>query len=483
MSHATSPSEKSDSESGGFTLPPLRPGPHQRRLDVIALVATFGGLLFGYDTGVINGALEPMKNELHLTTTLEGLVTATLLAGAALGALVGGKMNDQLGRRRTLTIIAVLFFVGTIGGVFAPNVEVMLPFRVILGFAVGAASVSVPVYLAELSPTERRGTLSGRNELAIVVGQLLAFVMNAIIFSLWGEYHGVWRIMLAVAALPAVALFVGMLRMPESPRWLISQGRHDDALAVLTQVRTEDRARAEMAEVEHLAQEEAETQTGGWTDLAVPWIRRIVLTACGLAAAQQLTGVNTIQYYGTQLLTQAGFSAQSAIIANIANGVLPVIGSAICLFYLIDRVSRRSILLWGFVATTTCHGFIALAATLMAPSVGRAYVILILCAIFLFFMQLMLNVPMWVCLSEIFPLRMRGFAMGLSVTVLWLVNTAITFLFPSIVAASGLQGAFLMFFLIGLLLIAFVWKFLPNTGGRSLEQLEEEFAAGNFNLR
>lgn len=477
MSHGAS------STGSQFALPPLRPGPHQRRLDMIAVVATFGGLLFGYDTGVINGALEPMKAELGLTTTTEGLVTATLLAGAALGAIVGGQMNDRLGRRKTLTIVAVLFFVGTLGGVFAPNVEFMLPARVILGFAVGAASVSVPVYLAELAPMERRGALSGRNELAIVIGQLLAFVMNAIIFNLWGEYHGVWRIMLAVAAVPAVALFAGMLRMPESPRWLISKGRHTEALSVLTQIRTEDRAQAEMAEVEHLAKEEAETQTGGWADLAVPWIRRIVLIACGLAAAQQLTGVNTIQYYGTQLLTQAGFSAQSAIIANIANGVLPVIGSAICLFVLIDRVSRRRILLWGFVATTTCHGFIALAATLMPPSIARAYVILALCAVFLFFMQLMLNVPMWVCLSEIFPLRLRGFAMGLSVTVLWLVNAVITFLFPSIVAASGLQGAFLMFFVIGLVLIAFVWKFLPNTSGRSLEELEEDFAAGRFNLR
>ena len=248
MSHGFSPTG-----GGTIPLPPLRPGPHQRRLDLIAVVATMGGLLFGYDTGVINGALEPMKADLGLTTITEGLVTATLLIGAALGALIGGRMNDRLGRKTTLTIVAVVFFVGTLGGVFAPNIEIMLPARIILGFAVGAASVTVPVYLAELAPTERRGALSGRNELAIVIGQMLAFIINALIFNIWGEHDGVWRIMLAVAAIPAVALFVGMLRMPESPRWLISQGRHDDALAVLVQVRSEDRARAEMAEVEHLA--------------------------------------------------------------------------------------------------------------------------------------------------------------------------------------------------------------------------------------
>lgn len=159
-------------ERSSVTLPPLRPGPHQRRLDLIAVVATFGGLLFGYDTGVINGALEPMKQDLGLTAVTEGLVTSVLLIGAAIGALVSGRMNDAIGRKKTLTIIAVVFFVGTAGAVLAPNLAVMLPSRFILGLAVGGASVTVPVYLAELAPTERRGTLSGRNELAIVIGQM-----------------------------------------------------------------------------------------------------------------------------------------------------------------------------------------------------------------------------------------------------------------------------------------------------------------------
>ena len=475
MSHGFSP-------AGGSTvaLPPLRPGPHQRRLDLIAVVATMGGLLFGYDTGVINGALEPMKADLGLTTVTEGLVTATLLVGAALGALIGGRMNDRLGRKRTLTIVAVLFFLGTLGGVFAPNIEIMLPARIILGFAVGAASVTVPVYLAELAPMERRGALSGRNELAIVVGQMLAFVINALIFNIWGEHDGVWRIMLAVAAVPAVALFFGMLRMPESPRWLISQGRHDEALAVLTQVRTQDRARAEMAEVEHLADEEKQAHLGGWKDMKVFWIRRLILIGCGLAAAQQLTGINSIMYYGTELLKEAGFSASAAIIANIANGVLAVVGSAICLFFVVDRVRRRDLILRGFIATTACHGLILAAALMMPEGTARAVVILVLCVTFVFFMQLALNVPVWVCLSEMFPLRLRGFAMGLSITVMWLVNAALTFAFPVIVASAGLQGIFGMFFVVGLIVIGFIWKYLPNTSGRSLEQLEEDFAAGKL---
>jgi major inositol transporter-like SP family MFS transporter len=461
-------------------LPALRAGPHQRRLDLVAVVATFGGLLFGYDTGVINGALEPMKLALGLTSYTEGLVTATLLIGAAAGAIVGGRMSDKIGRKKTLMIVAVFFLLGTLGGVFAPNLDVMLPARIILGFAVGAASVTVPVYLAELAPMERRGTLCGRNELAIVIGQMLAFIINAIIANLWGGHTGVWRYMLAVAAIPAVCLFVGMLRMPESPRWLISKGRHGEALGVLLQVRDERRARAEMAEVEYLAKEEAESQSGSWSDLRVGWIRRIVITGCGLAVAQQLTGINSVMYYGTQLLHEAGFSVNAAGIANIANGVLAVAGSAICLFVLIDRVERRSLILFGFIACTIVHGLIVLAATFIPEGLTKAYSILVLCVTFVFFMQMALNVPVWVCLSEMFPLRLRGFAMGLSILCMWLVNAAITFSFPIIVERAGLQGIFGLFFIVGVLASVFLWKMLPNTSGRSLEQLEASFTTGNF---
>ncbi|WP_226346842.1 sugar porter family MFS transporter [Agilicoccus flavus] len=464
----------------GVELPPLQPGPHQRRLDLIAVVATFGGLLFGYDTGVINGALEPMKADLGLTTVTEGLVTATLLIGAAVGALASGILNDRLGRKQTLTIIAVVFFVGTLGCVFAPGLGVMLPSRFVLGLAVGAASATVPVYLAELAPTERRGTLSGRNELAIVLGQMLAFVINAIIASLWGQHEGVWRYMLAVCAIPAVFLFLGMLRMPESPRWLISKGRQEDALGVLMQVRTEDRARAEMAEVEHLADEEAESQTGGLSDLGVDWVRRLIVIGCGLAAAQQVTGINSIMYYGTQLLTEAGFTARAAIIANVANGVLAVVGTAICLFVVIDRVARRKLIIFGFVATTTIHGLITVVATVMPAGTTRAYVILVLCVTFVFFMQCCLNAPVWVALSELFPLRLRGIGMGLSILCMWLVNAALTFAFPVVVGVAGLQGMFGIFFVVGLVAIVFLWKMLPNTSGRSLEELEESFSQGQF---
>ncbi|MGX9295623.1 sugar porter family MFS transporter [Tsukamurella paurometabola] len=473
---------------GGTALPALRPGPHQRRMDLVAVVATFGGLLFGYDTGVLNGALEPMKHDLGLTTTTEGLVVSTLLIGAAVGALACGRLADAIGRRKTMIILAVIFFVGTLGAVVANDLAVMLPARFVLGLAVGGASVVVPVYLSELAPTERRGALSGRNELAIVVGQLLAFVINAIIAAVWPPltdsnpdgHPGVWRIMLAVCAVPAVCLFLGMLRMPESPRWYISKGRHDEALAVLMQVRTEDRARAEMAEVEQLAQEEEAAQTGGWADLAIPWVRRIMLAAVILAIAQQLTGINSVMYYGTEMLKTAGFSDSAAPIANIFMGVSAVVGSAICLFVLIDRVPRRRLILLGMAGVTVFHGLTVLSALVLPEGKVQAYGVLIFVALFVLAMQTALNVPVWVCLSELFPLRLRGFGMGLSVLVLWLTNALVGQLFPTLIKVGGIVGTYGTFFVVCALFGFLIYKTLPNTSGRSLEDLEESFSHGDF---
>ncbi|GAA0535398.1 MFS transporter [Saccharopolyspora thermophila] len=281
-------------------------GPHARRLRTITLVATFGGLLFGYDTGVINGALPYMQSDLGLTPLTEGLVTSSLLFGAAIGAFTGGRLADARGRRRTILALAGIFLAGTLACTFAPDAAFMVAARFVLGLAVGGASVTVPTYLAEVSPAERRGRLVTQNELMIVTGQLLAFTFNAAIAGLLGESAHVWRYMLVVASLPAVVLWFGMLVMPESPRWLASRGRLGEALDVLRQVRSAQRAEAELADVQRLAEEDEKAQTGGWSDLAVPWIRRLVLVGIGIAVVQQLSGVNTIMYYGTQTCRAPG---------------------------------------------------------------------------------------------------------------------------------------------------------------------------------
>lgn len=461
-------------------FPVLQPGPHTRRLDLITLVATLGGLLFGYDTGVINGALEPLIEDFGLTPTTEGLVTSSLLVGAAFGAAIGGWLADRLGRKKAMLLIAVVIFSGTLGCVFAPDLGVMLPSRFILGLAVGAASVTVPVYLAELAPTERRGALSGRNELAIVFGQMLAFIINAIIFNVWGEHDHVWRIMLAICAIPAVALFIGMLFQPESPRWLIDKGRLDEALSVLSQVRDRERAQAEIDEILRLKREKPTQSLNRWQALKLPWVIKLMIAGVGVAMAQQLTGVNSIMYYGTQVLSQAGFSASAAIIANIANGAIAVIATALCLFVFIDRVSRRKLIIFGFIMVTVVHTLILIVALTMEASVTRAWIMLVLFVTFMFFVQLCLNAPIWVALSEMFPLHLRGLGMGISVFCMWIVNAGITLAFPIVVDFAGLQGMFGIFAVVNALLILFLWKTLPNTSDKSLEELEESFSTGDF---
>lgn len=462
------------------TLPPLLPGPHLRRLDVITVVATFGGLLFGYDTGVINGALDPMVADLGLTPATEGLVTSSLLVGAALGALVCGRLADRLGRRRTLVVLAVVFFLGALGSVVAPSFEVMVPMRLVLGAAVGGASVTVPVYLAELAPTERRGAITGRNEIAIVVGQLAAFVVNAVIGTVWSDHPGVWRYMLAVQAVPAVALFAGMLRMPESPRWLLGRGREDEALAVLRQVRDPQRAAAELLEVRALvAQERAEAAVGGgggWAELRLPWVRRLVLIGVGVAVVNQLGGINAVMYYGTQLLRQTGFSGDVALVANVLNGVFSVLGMLVGL-RVINRVTRRALLLTGLTGIIASHLMIALCSAALPEGTARSVAVTLFLVLFVGFNQASVGLVCWVVLAELFPLRVRGLAIGLCVFWNWTANAVISGFFPSVVAGIGVNGTFLAFAGLNVLSWLFVRYVLPETRDRSLEQLEEDFRA------
>ena len=458
-------------------LPALGRGSYNKRVGMVAVIATFGGLLFGYDTGVLNGALSFMISYFNITPWEEGLITFVLLIGAAAGALFGGRISDRYGRRRFIIVLAVLFFIGALGSVFSLRFDVLLTFRFILGLAVGGASVTVPVYLAEVAPFEKRGSLVSRNELMIVTGQFLAFLINAIIGNVWGSNPDVWRYMLAVAVLPAFVLFFGMLRMPESPRWLVSKGRDEEAHAVLGTMRSEERAAAEMAEVQELAELERQEHLGSWKEiLSKRWTRRLLLIGFGIAFFQQLTGINSMMYYGTQVLEQAGFDRNAALGFNVLNGLASVLPMIVAL-YIINRVSRRSMMITGFIGTTTAHIGVGLVGILLpADNMIRPWLLLVFIVAFIAMMQGTIGPLSWLMISEIFPLRMRGIMIGASALVLWLTNAVISLVFPSLVAALGF-GTFLLFAAVGLVAIAFMAKFLPETGGRSLEEFEETFKA------
>jgi len=454
----------------------------RKRLHQITLVATFGGLLFGYDTGVINGAFSSLKENMALTPDTEGLVMSVLLVGAALGSIGGGKLADFFGRRKYLIYLSVVFFFGALLSAGAPDVTTLLIARFFLGFAVGGASVTAPTFISEVAPTEMRGRLTGLNEVAIVIGQLAAFAVNAVIGLLWGHLPDVWRYMLLVQAIPSIFLLIGMWRAPESPRWLLSKGRREEALAILKQIRPEARAIKEYQDIITLIDLEKAKKLNARGDLSIifntPWLFKLILVGIAFAALQQTTGVNVIMYYGTEILKTAGFSERMSLVANVLNGVFSVGGMIFGVMYLVDRFKRKTLIIYGFALMATLHLIIAGADYFLVGDM-KATVIWLLGALFVGVMQGTLGFLTWVVLAELFPLKVRAFSMGISVFFMWVMNAIVSYLFPLLQAKLGLGPVFLIFAVINYLAIIFVVKALPETSNKSLEQLEEELSAGN----
>jgi major inositol transporter-like SP family MFS transporter len=457
---------------------------YQSNLRTAVLVSTFGGLLFGFDTGVINGALPYMArpDQLNLTAFTEGVVASSLLIGAAIGALFGGRLADRVGRRRTILILAIIFATAAIGCATAPALAPMVVFRVLLGLGVGGASVTVPAYLAEISPANRRGRIVTRNELMIVTGQFLAFLSNAVLANVFASHAPIWRWMLAIAVIPAIALWIGMNFMPESPRWFALRGRFEDCLGVLLKIRPEAEARAEAATVVEAVERERHMEKSSWRDLVrTPWTRRVLLIAIGIAMVNQLTGVNSIMYYGTQIISASGLSMNSSLIANVGNGVVSVVAMLVGI-WLLGYIGRRRMVIGGLIGTTTAHLLIGLVSYQMVDGPTKAYVVLGLTITFLAFMQGAVGPATWVLLAEIFPNRVRGLGMGAAIFCMWMTNFAITLLFPWLVSDGGvgISNTFFIFVGLGLVALAFSVKWLPETKGKTLEQIEWAFADGRI---
>src|SRR5918993_1825902 len=435
---------------------------------LVYFFGALGGMLFGYDTGVISGAILFISDELQLTPSLEGLVVASLLLGAAIGAACAGPLSDRLGRRNLIIIAAVLFTIGAIGAALAPNGGVLVLFRVLLGIAVGTAALVVPLYLSEIAPTEIRGAISSLNQLNIVVGILLAFIVNALLAN-----SEAWRWMMGLAAIPSLVLLIGMFLLPETPRWLVSQDRDEDARDVLRRSRNEEETEKEIRDIREVEEQEE----GGLRELTASWVRPALMVAIGLAVFQQIIGINTIIYYAPTTLTNVGYGAAAAIYANLIIGVVNVLMTLVAI-WIIDRVGRKPLLLVGLVGMVASLTILGLSTLLLsepsAPTDAVAVITLLCLAGFIISFAATWGPTVWVMLPEVLPLRIRGTAMGVAIFLHWIANFIVSQTFPSLLASLGPGPVFLGYAVIGVVAFVFVSAFVTETKGRSLEEIEAD---------
>jgi SP family sugar:H+ symporter-like MFS transporter len=435
---------------------------------LVYFFGALGGMLFGYDTGVISGAILFIEADLGLNAFSLGLVVSSLLLGAMAGAGAAGPLSDRLGRRRIIIIAAIIFTVGALGAALAPNVAVLVLFRIVLGVAVGAAALIVPLYLSEVAPTEIRGAVSSLNQLMIVVGILIAYIVNALLAA-----SEAWRTMLGLAVVPSLVLLVGMYFMPETPRWLVSRGREDEARDVLRQTRDEESVEREVTEIKEVERDEE----GGLRELAAPWVRPALVVAVGLAIFQQIIGINTIIYYAPTTLTEAGFGDQAATYANVAIGVLNVVMTLVAI-RLIDRSGRVPLLVGGLVGMIASLVVLGASSLLLpapqSPTDPLAIITLACLAAFIASFAVSWGPTVWVMLPEILPLRIRGTAMGLAIFLHWGANFAVSQTFPVLLASVGAGVVFLGYAVVAVAALLFVRSRVTETKGRSLEEIEAD---------
>jgi len=438
---------------------------------VIYLFGALGGLLFGYDTGVISGAILFIEEELRLSPALSGLVVSSLLLGAMAGAGLAGPLSDSLGRRNLIIIAAIIFTIGAIGAALAPNAGVLILFRIVLGVAVGAAALIVPLYLSEVAPTEIRGAISSLNQLMIVVGILAAYLVNAALAN-----AEAWRLMLGLAVVPSLILLAGMFFMPETPRWLVSRGRDEEARRVLSRNRNPEEVEREFEEINRVEEQDE----GGLGELTASWVRPALVVAIGLAVFQQLIGINTIIYYAPTTLTNAGFGNSAAIYANLGIGVLNVLMTLVAI-RLVDRAGRKPLLIGGLVGMITALVILGVSSLVLpqpqSPTDPAAIITLACLALFIASFAATWGPTVWVMLPEVLPLRIRGAAMGVAVFLHWGANFLVSQSFPIFLANIGAGPTFLGYAVIAVLALVFVRTLVTETKGRSLEEIESDLRA------
>lgn len=430
----------------------------------IAIVAAVAGLLFGYDTGAISGAILFLKTDFHLSAGSEEFVVAAVLVGAVFGAMAGGPLADRFGRRKMIIAAAIVFAAAAISTALAPTLGLLVAGRIGVGLAIGVASFTAPLYISEIAPSKIRGALVSLNQLALTSGIVLSYLTDYLFAK-----NGDWRGMFGVAAIPATILLVGMVLLPESPRWLLEHGREKQAEKVL--VRLHDDVRKEIAEIDR----SLGPKSPGSSSLWAPALRPALIVGIGLAIFQQITGINTIIYYAPTIFEMAGVhSATVSILATVGVGMVNVFMTIVAI-RLIDKVGRRPLLLTGTAGMVVSLGMLGLVFHLHNISGILAWVTAASLMIYVASFAVGLGPVFWLLISEIYPLAVRGRAMSLATVMNWAANLLVALTFLSLIQWAGRGNTFWIYGIIGLGTWVFAYKLVPETKGRSLESIEKEW--------
>ena len=433
-------------------------------------VAAIGGLLFGYDTGVISGAILFVKNEFSLSTTMEEIVVSSVLVGAVLGAAIGGALTSRFGRRKMIILAGIIFTVSAIGTALAPTVIWLIAARIVSGIAIGIASFISPMYIAELVPAKVRGSLVAVNMLAITTGIVVAYLVDYALSGIQG-----WRYMFGLAAIPSVILTVAMWWLPDSPRWLISQSKVDQAKRVLQRVRTESDVSAEITDIQKSMEKQG---AGGTTGLFQPSLRMPLIVGLGLAVFQQITGINTVIYYAPTIFKFAGIEDVGPAILAGAGLAMVMWCFHVLAIFLLDRVGRRPLLLTGVGGQIVGLAILGAAFQFHQFADFKSYIAIGGLVIYVACFAFGLGPIFWLLISEIYPLRVRGAAMSAVTVTNWAFNLAVAVTFLTLVGVLGHAGTFWLYGAIAVAAWVFFYLLVPETKGKSLEQIEAHWRTG-----
>lgn len=437
---------------------------------LITGVAAIGGFLFGYDQGVISGAIGFLQVKFQMDSSLMGFVSASIPLGAMLGVILAGFLSDRVGRKPVLLLAALLFVLSSIGCAVAGSVSVLVISRIIGGLGIGVASMVSPLYISEISPAHIRGRLVGTNQLGVVLGIFIVYIVNAVIANVhtqaWDQLVG-WRWMFGVGIVPGLLFFILLFWVPESPRFLVKQGETKSALNTLQRINGLQVAQTELTNIATALKDESQSQ-GLLTELFKRGLRIALLVAIVLAVMQQFTGVSAVAYYAPIIFKDSGAGANAALIETVFIGALKVVFT-IVLMLLIDRVGRRTLLLVGSGAMA--FFLIALGISFRMTHINSGLVLTFILLHTIAF-ELSWGGGVWIVVSEIFPTRIRGRAMAIGSFALWAATYLVTQFFPVMMNHLGASITFWVFALMCVIMFFFTMRFLPETKGKSLEEIQ-----------